>query len=133
MHTKVCRWGLATSLAVVAGCGRGDRNTSTPLEQGRVYTAWLYQNQYQKLWDRFSPEMRQTFGSATDLASFAGRAVQRLGVERGAVDEQVAEDKPFQVYSRTASFDRAHDRVLIQWSLGDDGQVAGFVVRPVPR
>ena len=40
---------------------------------------WLYGNQYQKLWDRFSPEMRQTFGSVADLASFAGRAVTRLG------------------------------------------------------
>ncbi len=59
------------------------------LEQGRQYTTWLYGNQYEKLWNRFSPEMRQTFGSVTDLASFASRAVTRMGREQGAVDERV--------------------------------------------
>ena len=62
-----------------------DRKAGSPLEQGRMYTTWLYQNQYQKLWDRFSPEMRQTFGSVTDLATFANRAVQRLGAEQGSI------------------------------------------------
>ena len=66
--------------------------------------AWLYGSQYQKLWDRFSPEMRQTFGSVGDLACFAGRAVTRLGPEKRALDERVDGAAPFSVYQRTASF-----------------------------
>ena len=73
-------------LLLARGCG-GLRPADRPdpeslLEQGRLYTSWLYGSQYQKLWDRFSPDMRQTFGSVGDLASFAGRAVTRLGPEK---------------------------------------------------
>jgi hypothetical protein len=80
-------WGLI-GLAALTACGpRSEERPRTLLEQGRQYTSWLYDNQYQKLWDRFSPDMRQTFGSVADLASFAGRAVSRLGPEKRALDE----------------------------------------------
>jgi hypothetical protein len=102
------------------------------LEQGRLYTSWLYGSQYQKLWDRFSPEMRQTFGTVGDLASFAGRAVTRLGPERKAIDERVDEVAPFGVYQRKASFDTSRRPMLIEWSLAKDGEVTGLVVRPAP-
>jgi len=125
---------MAAVVAAAVGCTpRSDRHGGSPLEQGRTYTAWLYQSQFQKLWDRFSPEMRQTFGSVADLASFAGRSVQQLGAEQGAVDERVAEEQPFRIYTRQASFQRARDPMLIQWSLADNGLVTGLVVRPVPR
>ncbi len=127
---------IATVLLLVAaasGCSpRTDRAPESPLEQGRLYTSWLYGSQYQKLWDRFSPDMRQTFGSVADLASFAGRALTRLGAERGAVDEQVSDAEPLRVYRRRASFDTARREMLIEWSLAEDGEVTGLVVRPVP-
>ena len=131
---RACGRGLLAAVVAAMACTPGvDRGAGTPMEQGRTYTAWLYESQYQKLWDRFSPEMRQTFGSAADLASFAGQAVQRLGAERGSVNEQVSDQEPFRVYTRTASFNRARDPMLIQWSLAENGQVAGLVVRPAPR
>ena len=127
---------VAAALLVVAaasGCSpRADKAPASLLEQGRLYTSWLYGSQYQKLWDRFSPDMRQTFGSVTDLASFAGRALTRLGSERGAVDEQVSDAEPLRVYRRRASFDTARREMLIEWSLAKDGEVTGLVVRPVP-
>ena len=100
------------------------------IREGRTYTAWLYESEYNKLWDRFSPEMRQTFGSVADLATFASRAVRHLGAEQGKVDEQVNHAEPFKVYSRTASFDKSRQRMLIEWSLAKDGAVTGLVVRP---
>ena len=102
------------------------------MEQGRLYTSWLYENQYQKLWDRFSPEMQQTFGSVSDLASFAGRAVTRLGPERKALGERVDASASQPIYQRTASFDTSRRPMLIEWSLARDGAVTGLVVRPVP-
>jgi hypothetical protein len=123
-------WGLTLAIAAL-GCGpQPDRPNAELLQQGRMYTAWLYGNEYNKLWDRFSPEMRQTFGSVADLANFAGRAVRRLGSERGQVDESVEEAHPYRVYTRTASFNKATHRMLIEWSLTRDGAVTGFVVRP---
>lgn len=125
-------WGIIGAAAIAACASRGEDRPRTMLEQGRLYTTWLYGNQYQKLWDRFSPEMQQTFGTVGDLASFAGRAVTRLGPERKALDERVEEVAPFRVYQRTASFDTSRRPMLIEWSLAKDGAVTGFVVRPAP-
>jgi hypothetical protein len=125
-------WVLIGAAAVAACTLRGEKSSRAGLEEGRLYTAWLYDNQYQKLWDRFSPEMRQTFGSVADLASFAGRAVTRLGPERRALNERVDDAAPFRIYQRTASFDTSRRPMLIEWSLARDGAVTGLVVRPVP-
>ena len=127
-------WTVGLVLAVAAaGCTvRGDRQPQSLLEQGRLYTTWLYGSEYQKLWERFSPEMRQTFGSVGDLASFAGRAVTRLGQEKTAINERVSTEAPFHIYQRTAAFNRSRQRMLIEWSLAKDGEVTGLVVRPVP-
>jgi hypothetical protein len=125
-------WGIIGVAALAACTPRGSERPSTLLEQGRLYTNWLYGSQYQKLWDRFSPEMRQTFGTVADLASFAGRAVSRLGPEKRALDERVNDVAPFSVYQRTASFDTSRRPMLIEWSLSHDGAVTGLVVRPVP-
>ena len=130
MH--LCRWGLVAMLAIVACAPKADRQTQGLLEQGRLYTSWLYGSQYEKLWNRFSPDMRASFGSVSDLASFAGRALSRLGPERRVVDERVDETSPDRVYTRAASFDKARNRMLIEWSLAQDGEVTGFVVRPEP-
>ena len=127
------RWMVGTTLTVAAlACAPRESQRGGPIQQGRLYTTWLYGSQYDKLWDRFSPEMRQSFGSVSELASFAGRAVSRLGREHGVVDERVEAASPDQVYSRTASFDRALHPMLLEWSLAADGQVTGMVLRPAP-
>jgi hypothetical protein len=124
------RWGLAIAMAARACAPPRDRAVSAPMHQGRMYTAWLYGNEYSKLWERFSPEMQQTFGSVADLASFASRAVRRLGTESGKVDERVENADPYRVYTRSASFNKSKHRMLIEWSLAQDGAVTGLVVRP---
>jgi hypothetical protein len=121
--------GIALAVAALA-CGPREPQTSSLLEQGRQYTAWLYGSQYQKLWDRFSPDMRQTFGSVTDLASFAGHAVTRLGREQGQVDEKIETESPLKIYSRTSTFDRASHKMLLEWTMAEDGAVTGLVLRP---
>jgi hypothetical protein len=126
------RWSLIVMTAGAMACApAGDRPELKSMQEGRTYTAWLYGNEYSKLWDRFSPEMRQTFGSVSDLASFASRAVKNLGTEQGKVDERVKAAEPYTVYSRSASFDKSRHRMLIEWSLAKDGAVTGLVVRPV--
>ncbi len=123
-------YGLAMSVAALACAPGGDSHTSSLLEQGRQYTAWLYGSQYEKLWDRFSPDMRQTFGSVADLASFAGQAVTRLGREQGQVDEKVETKSPLKIYSRTSTFDRSHHKMLLEWTMTEGGAVTGLVLRP---
>ncbi len=120
-------WLVASGLSCAPAADQPDQKS---IQEGRTYTAWLYSNEYQKLWDRFSPEMRQTFGTVSDLASFASRAIKHLGEERGNVDEQVNVAEPYRVYTRSASFDNSRQRMLIEWSLAEDGAVTGLVVRP---
>lgn len=122
--------GTALAAAVLACGPRADSQTSGLLEQGRQYTAWLYGSQYEKLWDRFSPDMRQTFGSVADLASFAGQAVTRLGQEQGQVNEKVEAESPLRIYSRTSTFDRSRHKMLLEWTMAEDGAVTGLVLRP---
>jgi len=128
MHKRM--WGIAAAAAVAACAPGHERSDRFLLEQGRLYTTWLYGSEYEKLWDRFSPDMRQSFGSVTDLASFAGRAVGRLGRERGTVDERVEAATPLRIYSRSVAFDRAAQRVRIEWSLAENGEVTGLLLRP---
>lgn len=122
--------GLALAAALSACGPRGESQDTSLLQLGRQYTAWLYGSQYQKLWDRFSPDMRQTFGSVSDLASFAGQAVTRLGQEKGHVDEKVEAGTPVQIYSRTSTFDRSSHKMLLEWTMAEDGAVTGMVLRP---
>lgn len=127
---KAPSWAWLVASAVLACAPAGDQPDQKSIQEGRTYTAWLYSSEYHKLWERFSPEMRQTFGSVTDLASFASKAVKQLGVEKGNVDEEVNVAEPYRVYSRSASFDKSRQRMLIEWSLAKDGAVTGLVVRP---
>jgi len=123
-----CR--IAIALLTVACAPRDEQADPELLREGRTYTAWLYGSEYNKLWDRFSPEMRQTFGSVAELANFASRAISHLGTEQGRVDEKVNDAEPYKVYSRSASFAKSNQRMLIEWSLAEDGAVTGLVVRP---
>jgi hypothetical protein len=126
-------WGVAMGIFVIACAAPGDKSDQKLIQEGRIYTSWLFANEYDKLWERFSPEMKQTFGSVADLASFASRAISHLGSERGKVDEAVQNAEPYRVYTRSASFDRSQHRMLIEWSLAKDGAVTGLVVRPALR
>ena len=123
-------WGIATAAAVLACAGGHDGSDRFLMEQGRLYTSWLYGSEYDKLWDRFSPDMRQTFGSVGDLASFAGSAVGRLGHERGAADERVESADPLRIYRRTVRFDKAAQPMRLEWSLDKDGEVTGLLLTP---
>ncbi len=122
--------GIVLAAAALACGPQGDSQTSHLLQQGRQYTDWLYGSQYEKLWNRFSPDMRQTFGSVSDLAAFAGRAVTRLGREQGQVDERVESASPLRIYSRTSTFDHSQHKMLLEWTMAEDGAVTGLVLRP---
>lgn len=119
------------ALALAACASQGGYASGRTLEQGRIYTNWLYKAEYGKLWGRFTPELQRVFGSAAELGAFAGKAVTQLGREQRTVDEHVADLKPDQVYSRTSAFTAASMPMVIEWTLTKEGAVSGLVVRPV--
>jgi hypothetical protein len=117
--------------ALAAGCSQPRESVSlATMEQGRTYTDWLYGKEYNKLFERMTPEMQRVFGSASELGRFAGKAVMRLGEERQTVDEVVADAPAERIYSRTSAFSAAPQPVMIQWTLTENGSVSGLLVRP---
>lgn len=129
---------LATMLLVIGCADRGadgaprDSGEQSAEANGRTYTQWFYERDFDQLWGRFSPEMKRTFASAGDLARFAGQTVDELGTERAGAEERVVRQDSLMVYSRLASFEPAGDRMLLEWTLAEDGMVTGFVFRPAP-
>lgn len=122
---------VAPALLALAACAPpGGRATGKTMEQGRIYTSWLYGAEYGKLWNRFTPELQHVFGSAAELGAFAGKAVTQLGRERRTVDEHVDDLAPDRVYSRTSAFTAAKRPMVIEWTLTSEGAVSGLVVRP---
>lgn len=117
------------AILLVAGCERGV-STASPEANGRMYTEWFYGQEFERLWDRFSPEMKETFPTPAELARFAGHTVAELGAEQGSASERVSEEDSVTVYTRLASFERAPKPVMLQWTLARDGLVTGFVVGP---
>ncbi|HLS47572.1 MAG TPA: hypothetical protein VK012_03575 [Gemmatimonadales bacterium] len=125
--------GAVAAIAALALIGCQDRAGNQDAEaNGRLYTEWFYGSDFERLWDRFSPEMKETFPTSAELASFAGDAVAELGREQGSPQEAVVEEDSLTIYTRLASFDRAPNPVLLQWTLARDGKVTGFVVGPAP-
>lgn len=117
--------------ALAAGCSPPRESVSlATMEQGRTYTDWLYGKEYNKLFERMTPELQRVFGSASELGRFAGKAVTRLGQERQTVDEVVGDASAERVYSRTSAFSDAPQPMMIQWTLTENGSVSGLVVRP---
>jgi hypothetical protein len=123
---------IAAALAAIMLAGACERAApeADAEANGRQYTQWFYGQEFDRLWERFSPEMKQTFPTAGELARFAGATVAELGAELGTPTERVIEEESVTVYTRLASFERAPNQVLLQWTLARDGKVTGFVVGP---
>jgi len=123
---------IAAALAAIMLAGACERAApeADAEANGRQYTQWFYSQEFDRLWERFSPEMKETFPTAGELARFAGATVAELGAERGTPTERVIEEDSVTVYTRLASFERAPNQVLLQWTLARDGKVTGFVVGP---
>jgi hypothetical protein len=102
------------------------------LEQGRLYTSWLFGGRFDQLHARFSPEMQRTFPSVAALSAFVSHTTAELGAERGQPAEQVTSLGDTRVYTRTAQFARSDRPVEVQWTVNQAGQVTGLLVHPVP-
>ena len=101
------------------------------IEQGRTYADWLFSGDLDKLWARFSPEMRRTFPSVAELSAFVSRTTVELGRQTGMAREEMRTLAGTRVYTRTAAFARAERPVEVQFAMSDDGRVTGILIHPV--
>jgi murein DD-endopeptidase MepM/ murein hydrolase activator NlpD len=86
------------------------------------------------LWAAFSPQMKKQYGTAAKLAAGAKGVDAKLGPEKKVVAESVGPNllKPGTDYARLSEFTNSPTRVLTILDLNDQGEVTGFLFRPVP-
>lgn len=124
---------LKALFAMVLAASPSDKGSVDPQALGRQYTAWFYAGEAGKLWERFTPEMKQGLGSADNLKSFRGQVEAQVGTEAEVVSEQVTPAPPYQVYIRTVRMSKVDVPIIVQFALDASGNVAGFFVRPVEQ
>lgn len=107
-----------------------EESTVDPLERGRELTAEFYAGETDSLWSQMSEQMRAAFQNKENLVAFRQQVEEQLGDETEVLNEEVAPAPPYQVYVRTASFEKGEGPVVVQWTIEADGTVAGFFIRP---
>lgn len=128
---------LFAATLFVTGCGkeplRPEALPETPLERGQVYTGWFYTDQMDRLWEQFSPEMRQLFGTPAGLRKFRADVQSAAGTERKLLDERVIPWLASDIYHRSASFSGISDPVWVQWTMDPSGRVLAFLIQPAQK
>jgi hypothetical protein len=121
---------IGIALGLLAFPIEGQQAVTPPLETGRQYTKWFYAGEADKLWEKFSPEMKKALVSADNLRAFRGQVEAQAGTETSVEDEKVTPEGGFQVYTRKARFSKVPAPLIVQWTLDASGNVAGFFIRP---
>lgn len=101
-----------------------------PLDHGRELTAQFYSGETGAIWSLMNERMRAALGGEQNLAAFRQQVDGQLGAETKILDEKVTASPPYQVYRRTASFEKVGQPVVVQWTLDTDGTIAGFFIQP---
>ncbi|HEX8673760.1 MAG TPA: M23 family metallopeptidase [Longimicrobium sp.] len=121
--------GLFTAGCCCDGVSPGVVPGST-LDRGRQYTKLFYDGDADRLWEQFSPEMRQLFGTPAGVREFAAEVRRDFGTERQVQDEQTLAWFGRDLYHRASSFTGTSGTVWINWTMSVAGVVEGFEVKP---
>ncbi|HWM94106.1 MAG TPA: M23 family metallopeptidase [Thermoanaerobaculia bacterium] len=108
----------------------GTAPPADPLETGRQYTGWFYAGEAAKLWEKFTPEMKQLVGTAEGIKAAREQINADHGNEVEILSEEVVAQTPLQVYTRRVKMAKAPKPVVVQIALDASGNIAGFHVGP---
>ncbi|MEE9270752.1 MAG: peptidoglycan DD-metalloendopeptidase family protein [Candidatus Krumholzibacteria bacterium] len=101
------------------------------MDLGRRHCALFFGGELDKIWQNFSPEMKNALGSENNLRAFYEQTREQLGKETATIAETVEEVGALSVYLRTARFEKLDQLIHVQWAFDKKGVVAGFYIRPV--
>jgi murein DD-endopeptidase MepM/ murein hydrolase activator NlpD len=127
---RMMRNGVLLSLLLIGLPGLAASQDDQALAQGRELTRLFYEEKADSLWERFSTPMRDVFGGLPGLKAFRQKAGSQLGAEASVISETTESVGDNWVYTRTASFQKDPDPILVRWSFDSKGSVTGFLVTP---
>ncbi|HUJ20885.1 MAG TPA: hypothetical protein VLX58_05145 [Bryobacteraceae bacterium] len=100
-------------------------------DRARTSIQWFYGNEFTKLWNQFSPVLRQAFGSPDQLRELRARALRQYGGEVKILDEQLRNDDVLQTYCRRAKFSGSSGEIELRLAINASGRITDFLIRPV--
>lgn len=119
----------AQQATTVAAPPSADKQDDATMHSGREFSQWFLERKTDQVWARFSPQMQQAMDAAT-LAAFRDQVDAQLGSEQSIESEQADSVQDMQVYIRIARWSKAPMPIVMQWTIGADGKVEGFFIRP---
>jgi len=96
------------------------------------YTEMLYDGELDALFEKFSPEFRETM-PRDRLTVIHAAMGERFGKEIQLLGEETANKGEYRAFARWARFDKAEDVVEVQWILRPDDTIAGLFIQPAPK
>lgn len=98
----------------------------------RRYTAMFYGGELDRLFERFSDEMKEVV-PRDQLSAIYEHTVTDFGKETHVIAEDSAVKKDYRGFVRWAQFDKTDQVIEIQWILRPNDEIAGFFIRPAQR
>lgn len=121
---------LATGPVMVAQQAQPPAPAFDAKELGRLCNSQFLAGEFEPLWARMSPQMREALKSKEQLETFRQKVLKDMGREVEVIDEVVSPLMSYHVYMRTVKMDRWPQPVSFTWSFDEAGQIAGFNVSP---
>lgn len=85
-----------------------------------------------EVWEAFSPELRELFGTKEKLQSFREDLTAGFGHEAEVLGETTEHDGTMQVYVRRSRWTASEAAIVMRLAVGAGGQVTGFEVKAEP-
>jgi len=102
------------------------------LAAGRALSEQFEQGDTAPIYERMTPSMRHSVGSAKGLAALRAQVLRDAGPETGVIREDTETQGSVRIYRRIARLNVGTTPVLMEWVLEPDGRIAGFQVRAQP-
>jgi murein DD-endopeptidase MepM/ murein hydrolase activator NlpD len=123
---------VVVAMSTIGGVARAQLSADSVQALGRHYTAQFYTGDIAGLEARFTPAMRVQEDSVK-LSGDRTKVTTQLGPEHSLVREEIQPKGPWQIYVRTITVDNMDEPVAIEWTIGADGMIGGFHVKPVAQ
>lgn len=113
-----------------AQTGEGPHLPADSMALGAQYAEWLVHYELADLWDRFSPEMQENFGSLGSFKEQVGDAFRQIGEQEDIVSQRwwMRNGKP--QFWHTAEFSQIPEPVVLRFVVEPDGTISGIGFNP---
>jgi hypothetical protein len=99
----------------------------------RKYLADFREGRTEELWQKMTPEMQAALKDAAVWKTMPAQLRAQLGEEGKVEDERTVPGIHMQLYTRLSEFSAMPGKFVTTFALTDQGQIAGFSIRPLPN